>query len=341
MDPALFLAEYDRRAGELHEAAALCERELRAALEDVHAVRSITMRVKARRSVENKLKRPDRRYDAFGGMVDLIGARVVTLLAEDVPAVIEVLERSFRVDGEQCWDMSWVLGTEDFGYRSIHYVLAPKVPEWPDDLVCEVQVRSLLQDAWAQIAHDFSYKSLLPVTESAHRRLSLAAGLLETADREFAELRASTTSYREEIGTSAHASIAELLVSSEELFGVDRAIAADAESALLSPPVGYLEHYAKMLAAAGFATAADAAARLGEEVDAVRAYARALIRRGRRPRVLYRGVALFYLCTFVRALEGEEALELYMSRAGLGLPGSRRLSVPLDVRAAREIRGGG
>jgi putative GTP pyrophosphokinase len=346
MDSEAFLAEYDRRAEELHRFTAACERELHTALDPTGVVRAITSRVKSRQSVQNKLLRPDRRYEQFGEMVDLAGTRVVTMLAEDVPVVVEALERSFDVDGEQCWDMSWVLGTEDFGYRSVHYVVAPKTGGWPRDLKCEVQVRSLLQDAWAQIAHGLSYKSLLSVPQDEHRRLSLAAGLLEVADREFGQVRAATARYRRKIEAAANAAgtegidgaaVARLLVSDEVLFGIDRAIAADAESALLAAPSQQPEKYSQMLAHAGFQNVAEAKSRLAADADAVRSFASAVIKRGRRPRILYRGVSLFHLCSYVAAVQGEAALEQYLARTGMGLPAYNRSIAPDFVRIAQRV----
>jgi hypothetical protein len=54
-----------------------------------------------------------------------------------------------------------------------------------------VQVRTVLQHAWAEFEHDIRYKGTIP-DEHVHdldRRFTLAAGLLELADREFSAIR--------------------------------------------------------------------------------------------------------------------------------------------------------
>jgi hypothetical protein len=51
--------------------------------------------------------------------------------------------------------------------------------------LAEVQVRTILQHAWAEIEHDIQYKSSAAIPTEIHRRFTALAGLLEIADREF------------------------------------------------------------------------------------------------------------------------------------------------------------
>jgi hypothetical protein len=55
----------------------------------------------------------------------------------------------------------------------------------------QVQVRTILQHAWAEFEHDIRYKGTVPEEHGADldRRFSLAAGLLELADGEFSAIR--------------------------------------------------------------------------------------------------------------------------------------------------------
>ena len=54
---------------------------------------------------------------------------------------------------------------------------------------CEIQVSTILQDAWAEIEHDIVYKSPEDIPFRLRRRFACLAGLLEIADREFESLR--------------------------------------------------------------------------------------------------------------------------------------------------------
>jgi hypothetical protein len=55
----------------------------------------------------------------------------------------------------------------------------------------QVQVRTVLQHAWAEFEHAIRYKGTIPEDQAPDldRRFTLAAGLLELADREFTEIR--------------------------------------------------------------------------------------------------------------------------------------------------------
>jgi hypothetical protein len=54
-----------------------------------------------------------------------------------------------------------------------------------------VQIRTVLQHAWAEYEHDIRYKGTIPPEHVSEfdRRFTLAAGLLELADREFSAIR--------------------------------------------------------------------------------------------------------------------------------------------------------
>jgi putative GTP pyrophosphokinase len=75
-----------------------------------------------------------------------------------------------------------------------------------DDLrgmVCEIQVRTVLQDAWAIIQHHLVYKQESQVPRTLQRKLNSLAGLLETADYQCERIRADRESYLDSIRSSA------------------------------------------------------------------------------------------------------------------------------------------
>ena len=49
----------------------------------------------------------------------------------------------------------------------------------------ELQVRTILQHAWAEIEHDIQYKAVSVLPVQIRRRFATLAGLIEIADREF------------------------------------------------------------------------------------------------------------------------------------------------------------
>lgn len=124
-------------------------------------------------------------------ITDAVGARVMVPLVTDVEPVRSAISRRFIVEEES--DRGEGEGTADVpGYRSLHLLvrlgdadLARR--EFADfgDMIVEVQVRTILQHAWASLQHDLGYKAERPPSPAVRRRITALAGLLELADREF------------------------------------------------------------------------------------------------------------------------------------------------------------
>ena len=108
----------------------------------------------------------------------------------DVAAVAELLRAQVPVLDDR--DMGQETASEGrFGYASRHLLIALDADE--PSVVATVQIRTVLQHAWAEFEHDIRYKGTVPAEHAPDfdRRFTLAAGLLELADREFAAIRAA------------------------------------------------------------------------------------------------------------------------------------------------------
>jgi ppGpp synthetase/RelA/SpoT-type nucleotidyltranferase len=124
-------------------------------------------------------------------VTDLAAVRVITFFPRTVSEIDAIIrERFFVLEKDNKSEMLQASGR--FGYRSVHYLveLPPEEADRPDrerfgGLVAEIQVRTILQHAWAEIEHDTQYKSVRAMPSSTRRRLAALAGLLEIADREF------------------------------------------------------------------------------------------------------------------------------------------------------------
>ena len=64
------------------------------------------------------------------------------------------------------------------------------------DLIAEVQVRTVLQHAWAEIEHDIQYHLAETIPAAIRRRFMTLAGLLEIADREFQAIQDADEQFR-------------------------------------------------------------------------------------------------------------------------------------------------
>ena len=116
---------------------------------------------------------------------DQVGVRVITYVHADVAAVAEVLGAQLEVLDDR--DLGRETASEGrFGYASRHLQVAGEGGQ-----VGQVQVRTVLQHAWAEFEHDIRYKGSVPIEHARDfdRRFTLAAGLLELADQEFTTIR--------------------------------------------------------------------------------------------------------------------------------------------------------
>lgn len=180
-----------------------CSREvgavLQAALEAANIrVHTLESRAKELESFGRKASRPSEKDperpkypEPLHDITDLAGARVITFLLDDVDRVSAQIESEFRVI-EKINKSGLLVQEEKLGYHSIHYLVAfsdrrRAMPEYArfGELTAEIQVRTILQHAWAEIEHDIQYKAVETIPSPIRRRFMALAGLMEIADREF------------------------------------------------------------------------------------------------------------------------------------------------------------
>jgi len=194
----IVLHDFQAAAAALDAWRAHAEHALRARLrERGHDVQLIVSRTKSLESLRHKLLRPEKTYAELWDITDLVGLRVVTSLEETVDAVAREVEALWPVDLAHSTDKRRVNDHERFGYRSLHYVCAvPEDAGLPPSCRFEIQIRTVLQHAWAEVEHDLGYKATLAVPDVIRRRFARIASLLELADQEFSSIRAELHSYR-------------------------------------------------------------------------------------------------------------------------------------------------
>ena len=167
---------------------------------------SITSRIKTRASLEDKITRKNNKYKTLGNITDIAGVRVITYYSDDVDRVAKIIEQNFNVDKKNSIDKRKAMEPDRFGYCSVHYIVQfnqerLNLPENQayKDIKCEIQIRTVLQHAWAEIEHDLGYKSEFSVPTEIRRNFSRLAGLLEIGDKEFLEIRNFLTKYQKDV----------------------------------------------------------------------------------------------------------------------------------------------
>ena len=168
---------------------------------------AVTSRVKNFRSFLEKVERKG--YDdPFVQNTDFVGIRILVFLPQEIPKVVELVRKEFLVIEED--DKSTHLSANQFGYRS-HHLLIAVPPSWSatpnyrglDDLKIEVQIRTVMMHAWAEMEHKLQYKSEEEVPQKLRRKLSLLSAKIEEADDQFQELMLGAQSYRETLTVEA------------------------------------------------------------------------------------------------------------------------------------------
>ncbi|WP_373400072.1 hypothetical protein V8V91_10910 [Algoriphagus halophilus] len=157
-------------------------------------IQLVTGRLKDPTSLSLKIA-SDLKYESLNDVTDLVGLRVVTTYEDEIPFIIKQFEEAFEID-EKNTNTNAAKSESEFGYASFHIVISnAKIESFKShekrfaDLKAEIQVRTILQHAWAEISHKIDYKAKDKPGTVYRRKLFRVAALLELADQEFGTIR--------------------------------------------------------------------------------------------------------------------------------------------------------
>lgn len=168
-------------------------REVEFALETTTAQKeikthSISSRVKTAESLSHKAQLKEVN-DPLNEIDDLVGIRVVVLFLSDLPRLDQLIRETFDVHE---YDDKVVSGDPaSFGYMSVHYVAALSDkhagPRYDaiKGMKFEVQTRTVVMDAWANVSHYLDYKGESSVPEELRKDFFALSGLFYVADQHF------------------------------------------------------------------------------------------------------------------------------------------------------------
>ncbi len=151
----------------------------------------VVPRVKTIESARGKLVRKGY-TDPLRQMTDLVGIRFVVLLTEDIAALSEIVELRPEWEATLARDHleERTANTKVFDYQSKHYEIRPTAETMARlgidySFCCELQIRTLLQHAYAEMVHDNLYKPSGSVPPMAERHVARSMALIETTDEIF------------------------------------------------------------------------------------------------------------------------------------------------------------
>lgn len=127
---------------------------------------------------------------------DKVAGRVVFLISKDVNEAYGILEKDARWNCKTTRNIEKEIGNQpnSFDYQSIHVVVSPidSDKDFSEDekkyLTCEIQLRTLLQHAYAEMSHDNVYKGPFKNDKKILRHLAKSMALMEAADDYFCRI---------------------------------------------------------------------------------------------------------------------------------------------------------
>ena len=276
---------------------------------------NITCRLKERESLIKKIEVKQEKYNSLDEITDIAGVRIITYYSDDVDKIIDLVEKEFNVDKENSIDKRKALEPDRFGYCSVHYIIGIsderlKLREYRiyKGLKCEVQIRTVLQHAWAEIEHDLGYKSEITIPKEIRRNFSRLAGLLEIGDKEFLEIRNFLNTYKADVAEKISDSdldekgldaiiLNELIDTNPQIIAMNKKLEVISGNKVTNNPVNF-DHYFKRFKWLGISTLGQLRNIITKNESIALEIAKEVfkISKPTEGAIIDKGISLFYIC---------------------------------------------
>lgn len=165
-------------------------------------------RIKDDNSLLDKAFYRNKNYkNPYDDIEDKVGVRFVVMLQTDADKVCSVIK---HVSEDMGWEIVHCRNYNKerasaptmFTYQSHHFIIRNKDPITKGDILinkgtpCEIQVRSLLQHAYAELTHNATYKKNTLIEPDVARTVAKTMAFIETADEFFLDVIKKTESKR-------------------------------------------------------------------------------------------------------------------------------------------------
>ena len=196
--------EYKRRAPLFERALANFQEAISLFLkENKIPFLNVSGRLKDLESFVEKIER--KKYtDPFTENEDFCGIRIIVYYPKDINEVQKIIDREFDI--QTSFDKGDELEINEFGYRSKHSIVKVKkgwlsAPNYRglEDIKVEIQIRTILMHAWAEIEHKLAYKNKQQIPKELQRQLFRLSAKFEESDGQFQSLKEGIENYRNEV----------------------------------------------------------------------------------------------------------------------------------------------
>jgi ppGpp synthetase/RelA/SpoT-type nucleotidyltranferase len=154
----------------------------------IHSIASRETKIKTFESFYGKVVQRKILQDQLEEIDDIAAVRVICLYRSDLDKLHTLICQKFEIIEA---DTSRTRTETPFGYSSDHYTVRLskqcRGPRYDNikRLKCEIQVRTLLMDAWASVSHHLEYKQKTDVPRDLKVDFNALAGLFYVADTHF------------------------------------------------------------------------------------------------------------------------------------------------------------
>lgn len=189
-------------------------------LTPLHSNAVISGRIKNFTSYFSKYLRLLKTGEINPKITDLLGIRVICPFIEDLTSAEELIRKQFKIlETERKGHYTF----KEFGYESTHILI--EIPKEiiakhgdPGTNIAEIQIRTILQDAWAEVEHELVYKAeFSPFDEPMKRKLAAVNASLSLADIIFQEIRSYQRKYTKELEKRRESFFQKIEESTDEL----------------------------------------------------------------------------------------------------------------------------
>jgi len=130
----------------------------------------------------------------YKDITDKVGVRFVVLLTDDIEHIKKIIQNNplWTYSEDRDFEKEKAEKPYLFDYQSVHYVVK-NLEEItnidgitiPSETPCEIQIRTLLQHAYAEVSHDSVYKCKAVPSSDIKRRMARTIALMESTDELF------------------------------------------------------------------------------------------------------------------------------------------------------------
>lgn len=126
-------------------------------------------------------------FEIYNKLTDKAGIRIICRFKNEVSIIANMIKDEFEIVLED--NKNEHLRYNEIGYKSYHFdvkikknTMDPESFKIIENILGEIQIRTLCENVWAEIDHDLGYKNSSTVSHEHKRQIHCLGGLLEVAD---------------------------------------------------------------------------------------------------------------------------------------------------------------